>query len=590
MTSAKRFWERRFAGLLVVAIGMAIYAPTVMFHKIGFDDDWLWNDESPLRSFDAHTLKAVFFELDAHNRRVVGSEYLPVRDTIVALDMKLWGTDQHGPHVSQLLLFGLLLWAFGTLLVRWGVPPAVAWLATLLWATHPICVQSVAWMSERKGILAALFVAATGHAWIRYRAKQRIGWLVLAMVCAVCGVWSKAPAVFGPLAFAAWDLILLPRGRSRWYAILLVGGAAVAASVPVVLIAAQTRVIDEEEGGAHVARLAAAAGSLGHYVRSMTLVEKPALSYPMQTDGPGVLDLILGIAGLLGAAAAVLLRRAAASYKLRLAALAWIGAWFLPISHLIAPVHILVADRYAFLFAFGVCLCVALAVEQLRGTLRLAVAGGLVCLLAVRTMQEEQAWTNSIELFTRAFETNPRDPQMCENLASAIYAAGDPGTALAVLNAGVTAREREPHLMMKASEILWQTGQHAAALAAARTAAESGLSSAAWRYAALLDLSGDWHEASWWARRAAQAHPELEMYQRTYATILVELGRLDEAEWPLRIAMASPDHPLLDELRLADVLVRLHRFREVPPLLARVRHDPLLADQVRKIEAQLPGP
>jgi len=588
VTSVKRFWERRFAGLLVVAIGMAIYAPTVMFHKIGFDDDWLWNDESPLRNFDAHTLKAVFFELDAHNRRVVGSEYLPVRDTLVALDMKVWGTDQHGPHISQLLLFGLLLFGFGTLLIRWGVPPAVAWLATLLWATHPICVQSVAWMSERKGILAALFVVATGHAWIRYRTKERIGWLLLAMVCAICGVWSKAPAVFGPLAFAAWDLILLPRGRSRWLAIFLVGGAAVAASVPVVVIASQTRVIDEEEGGAHVARLAAAVGSLGHYVKSMTLVEKPSLSYPAQSDGPSVLDLILGVVGLLGAAAAVWLRRAADSYKLRLAALAWIGAWFLPISHLIAPVHILVADRYAFLFAFGVCLLVALAVEQLRGTLRLAVAGGLVCLLAVRTMQEEQAWTNSVELFTRAFHTNPRDPQMCENLASAIYAAGDAPTAMAILDAGLTARPREAHLLMKASEVLWQTGQHDAALGTARMAAESGLSSAAWRYAVLLELANQPQEALWWARRAAAYHPELEMYQRTYGSILVELGRLNEAEWALRTAIASPEHPVLDDLRLAEVLARLHRYAEVPAALAKARRDPLLSDQVKRIEGLLP--
>ncbi|MBV8756857.1 MAG: hypothetical protein JO257_06275, partial [Deltaproteobacteria bacterium] len=495
---------------------------------------------------------------------------------------------QHGPHVSQLLLFGLLLWAFGTLLIRWGVPPAVAWLATLLWATHPICVQSVAWMSERKGILAALFVAATGHAWIRYRASQRIGWLVLAMVCAVCGVWSKAPAVFGPLAFAAWDLILLPRARSRWLAIVLVGGAAVAASVPVVVIASQMRVIDEEEGGAHVARLAAAVGSLGHYVQSMTLVQKPALSYPIQSDGPGALDLVLGVLALLGAAAAALVRRTAETYKLRLAALAWIGAWFLPISHLIAPVHILVADRYAFLFAFGVCLAIALAIEQLRGTLRLALAGGLVCLLAVRSVQEEQAWTNSIELFTRAFETNPRDPQMCENLASAIYAAGDANTALAILHAGVTARPREPHLLMKASQILWQTGEHDAALGTAQAAAESGLSSAAWRYAVLLELANHPQDAVWWARRAARYHPELEMYQRTYATILVELGRLDEAEWALRTAIASPDHPVLDDLRLADVLVRLHRYAEVPAVLDRARHDPLLSHQVKRIEAQLP--
>ena len=589
----KRFWDRRYAGLLVVAIGMAIYSPTVMFHKIGYDDDWLWSDDSPLRSLDAPTLKAVFFQLDAHHRKGVGSEYLPVRDVAVAVDMAIWGHDQHGPHISQVLLFGLLLFAFGTLLIRWGVPPPVAWLATLLWACHPIGVQSVAWMSERKGILAALFVAATGHAWIRYRAKARHSpfALALAIVCAVCGVWSKAPAVFGPLAFAAWDFILLPRARSRWFAIILCGSAAVAASIPVVVIASQMRVIDEEEGGAHVSRVPAAVGSLGHYVQSMTLVERPALSYPMQSDGPRPLDLALGALAILGSAAALALRRRSETYKLRLAALAWAWVWFLPISHLIAPVHIMVADRYAFLWALGVCLGIALAIEyaivQARGTLRLAIAGGLVCVFAVRTLQEEQAWTNSIELFSRAFETNPRDPQMCENFASAIYAEGDAKGALAILDAGLAVRPREPHLLMKASQILWQIDQHDAALVAARTAAESGLSSTAWRYAVLLEQSNDKENAVWWARRAAYAHPELEMYQRTLATILADTGRLDEAEWALRTAITSPEHPVLDDLRLADVLLRLHRYVEVPRALAPARRDALLADQVRRIEAQL---
>ena len=55
----------------------------------------------------------MFFELDAHNRKVVGSEYLPVRDVVTAADMAIWGHDQHGPHITQVLLFGLLLWAFG---------------------------------------------------------------------------------------------------------------------------------------------------------------------------------------------------------------------------------------------------------------------------------------------------------------------------------------------------------------------------------------------------------------------------------------------------------------------------------------------
>jgi hypothetical protein len=49
-------------------------------------------------------------------------------------------------------------------------------------------------------------------------------------------VWSKAPAVFAPLAFALWDGLLLPAHRRRWIAIAVIGGAALLAAIPVVTV------------------------------------------------------------------------------------------------------------------------------------------------------------------------------------------------------------------------------------------------------------------------------------------------------------------------------------------------------------------
>jgi Flp pilus assembly protein TadD len=584
-----RFWDRRYAGAVVAAIAMVLYAPAIFFEKIGFDDIWLWADTSPLRRLGGHLVHDIFFNLDFRVRELFGGEYLPVRDVLVALDMAIWGHDDHGPHITQLVLFGLLVWSTGALLVRWKFPRAVAWTGTLLWALHPLCVQSVAWMSERKGILAALFAVACGHAWAAFRGRGRWWQLALASLAAVCGVWSKAPALFAPAVFAAWDLLLLPRARSRWLAIAAIGGAAALAAVPVVVVASRARVIADEAGatgGVDVSRPVAALGAQGHYVQGALLVRQPSLSYPIQSYGPAAIDLVFGALALLASLAIAYPR--GESRPLRLALLAWAWIWFVPVSHLIAPVHILVADRYALLWLLAPCTGAALAIERLPRTPRLAVLGALVCVLGIATVRAEQAWTNSIELFRRGCDVNPRDPQMCENLAAELERAHAPDEALAAADRGLAAHPKEPHIEMRKAQILWERGDREAALAEAQKGAESGLSSAAWRYAVLLEMAGRAKDAVWWARRAAEYHPEIEAYQRTYATVLGAVGDYQAAEWPLRIAIANPAHPPVTELRLAEVLVRLHRYAEARHWLDIAARDPALAAPARQLAQRIP--
>jgi tetratricopeptide (TPR) repeat protein len=534
------FWTRKSAGLLVVAVAVFVYAPTLVLMTVQYDDHWLWSATSPLRSFDANMLRDVFFEFDAKARRPLGGEYLPVRDIAVAIDMAIWGDNERGPHATQLLLFALTVWSLGGMLKRWGVPPAIAWFGTLIWAVHPIHVESVAWLSERKGVLAALFVVACGHAWIRYRKDGAWWWIVVAAGSAILGTWSKAPAMFAPAVFAAWDLLLLPAARRRWIAIAAVGLAAAFAAAPVITVARDARVIDEARA-TQPGKLESAVGAQGHYVQSMVVAKQPSIAYPTQTDGPSFADLALGVLAIAGSIAVVGLRKRFAS-PWPLALLAWAWIWFVPISHLAVRVHILVADRFAFLWSLAGCLAVAwLVITRLAGNVRLAAGGMILCSLAVVSLRAEGAWTSSVALYTRAVESNPKDPSMREALAIALAGDGRIEEAFVIVERGLAMDPAHPYLLQRKARLLAAMGKIDEALGVAARAAESGRSSAMFTYGQMLRDTGKLADALVWAERAAKRNP-LPDYVRLYGQLLLDVKRPADAAVVLEALTTPLDH------------------------------------------------
>jgi tetratricopeptide (TPR) repeat protein len=395
-------------------------------------------------------------------------------------------------------------------------------------------------------------------------------------------VWSKAPAMFGPVVFAAWDLLVLPGVRRRWSAIGVIGIATLLAAVPVILIAREARIIDEAEG-ARAGRLVSVIGVEGHYVESLVLAKPPSISYPIQTDGPSPIDLAIGGVALLGSIGLVARLQKDEPRRWRLALLAWAWIWFVPISQLVAPVHIFVADRFAYLWSAAGCVAVAWLIDRLRATARLAIGGALECVLGVATVRAEAAWTNSVELFTRGFDANPDDPQVCENLAIALTAVGETTEALAVLDRGLVQRPAHSHLLVQKARILDMMGHRAEALAVMKTAADTDAAGAMWSYAELLRTAGRSEEALAWAERAARRHPEIESYQRTEAAILLELGRAADAELVLRATLAIDPGLPIDHLLLATALIRLGRAAEAVPHLVIAERDRSLVDAVQQL-------
>ncbi len=175
--------------------------------------------------------------------------------------------------MTNLLLYlsSILLWF--SALVQLGVDRKVAGIAILLWALHPNDAESVAWLAERKGRLAMTFAGATFLAYARFRAGRSRWWLLLASIAAICAVWSKAHGAFAVGALAALEL-LLPERRVSWkrslVGLAVVGGAAMLAFVPVLLLARASSVVGSASGGG--ARLGTSLGTHGFYVQLAAMV------------------------------------------------------------------------------------------------------------------------------------------------------------------------------------------------------------------------------------------------------------------------------------------------------------------------------
>jgi hypothetical protein len=122
-----------------------------------------------------------------------------------------WGLSPTGYHFVNILLHianALILWS---LLARLRVPGA--WLAGAIFALHPVQVESVAWITERKNVLMGLFFLLTIRAWVEFvdkQTKHRWFFYVLALLLYALALFSKTTACTLP---AALLLILWLQGR-----------------------------------------------------------------------------------------------------------------------------------------------------------------------------------------------------------------------------------------------------------------------------------------------------------------------------------------------------------------------------------------
>ena len=143
---------------LLIVLTVAAYTPVLTAGFVWDDDDHVTQNET---LHDLAGLKRIWFE------RGAVPQYYPLVHTTFWVERHLWGLDATGYHVVNVLLHvlgALFLWR---LLYVFAIPGS--YLAALLFAVHPVGVESVAWITERKNVLSTVCYLAAALAWFRYR-------------------------------------------------------------------------------------------------------------------------------------------------------------------------------------------------------------------------------------------------------------------------------------------------------------------------------------------------------------------------------------------------------------------------------------
>src|SRR5437764_9704705 len=185
--------SRAFIFALVLA------ALTIFAYRPAWNGGFIWDDDVYITNNELLTapdgLRRIWFSLDSP------SQYFPLVYSTFRIEHALWGLNPTGYHWVNLLLHvanALLVWR---VLARLSVPGA--WLAGAVFALHPVQVESVAWITERKNVLMGFFFLLTLLAWLAFvddRTKRPWPFYVLALISYMLALSAKATACTLPAA------------------------------------------------------------------------------------------------------------------------------------------------------------------------------------------------------------------------------------------------------------------------------------------------------------------------------------------------------------------------------------------------------
>ena len=217
-------WSTRTNCVLLFIAALIAYWPAL-------GGGTIWDDDGHITRADLRSLAGlmrIWFEPGATQ------QYYPLLHSAFWLEHHLWGDAAFGYHLINVLLHATAASLFATLLRRLAVPGA--WLAAMIFALHPVCAESVAWISEQKNTLSTVLYLGASLAYLRFVSERKPASYALATVLFVAALCTKTVTATLPatLLVIAWWRNGWPGVRAElrtllpWLALGALGGLATA--------------------------------------------------------------------------------------------------------------------------------------------------------------------------------------------------------------------------------------------------------------------------------------------------------------------------------------------------------------------------
>jgi Flp pilus assembly protein TadD len=482
--------KRRLIFCLLLALAtIALYNSVTRAPFLNFDDQVYVTDNPQVRA--GLTWNTVVWAF----RTPKAFDWHPITWLSYALDWQIFGLDPAGYHTINILLHAanavlLFLLLEGATGLAWRSLAVSA-----LFALHPINVESVAWISERKTVLSMLFflLALAAYGW--YTRRPRIGRYLVVTVAYVLGLMSKAQVITFPFALLLLDYWPLGRLAPHPARPHEVGGEpAVAAAgpsfwkligekVPWFALSAVSAVITLKTGGAAFnymvltdltrsklslwLRLGNAALSYVKYLGKAFWPVNLAIVYPHLGPGISIPGAVLSAFAIIAVSILALIFRRRRPF---LVGWFWFLGTLVPMIGLVdIGVHAM-ADRYAYIPLLGifviVCWGTADLIKRWHVPTAVTAAGTVAILLALGIALHRQAsfWSDNVTLWTHTLEITEANFTAEDNLAGALITQGRVEEALPHLLRARELRPDDPQSALNVATYLQMHGKYQAAL------------------------------------------------------------------------------------------------------------------------------
>ena len=606
----------------VAVVALVAFVPALSGEFLEWDDDRNFLNNAAYRGLGSTQLHWMLTSVHM-------GHYIPVTWITLGFDYLVWGMNPFGYHLTNVLLHAVnavLVYGIARRLLDFASPAAdrralslAAACAALLFAVHPLRVESVAWITERRDVLSGFFYLSAVLAYLRACdpvARERSDWrrwYAISLASFVLALFSKSMSVTLPVLLLVLDIY--PLGRLGWpltasarralaekipfiFLSLLAGAVAVVALAGTGNMSTLARV-----GG--VDRVAISVYSLAFYLWKaiVPIGLSPLYELPAQVDP---------LAWPFAVSAAVVAGLTALAFAGRRRWPALAAVWtayvviLLPVVGIVHNGHQIAADRYTYLATIGWMILIAggllSASRRFEGAgfgiklATMAVPAVCIVLLSGLTWAQSRHWRTTEALWTHALSVSPfalgymnmgimRDHQGRLAEAVALHEralALRPDLSVAQFNMALTLRHqgRLPESI--------QHFERALALKPADVPTHTSL-------AAALLQQGRWAEAAEHGRRALAVDPN---YPEAHNNLAAALGRLGDLDGSIRhYERAIAARPSYDaggfmvavaEHNLGNALLRQGRIGEaVARLRQAVRINPTSAEMHNSLAVAL---
>ena len=440
--------QTAIAVLVLAAATLAVYARVYAFDFVNIDDNQYVTENPVVQGgLTANGIAWAFTTTEA-------SFWHPSVWLSHMAVVSIAGLHAGAHHVVNVILHFVCVWLLFVVLRGWTARLWPSFFVALLFAIHPLHVESVAWVSQRKDVLSTVFWMLTLLAYGWYARKPGVSRYACVATAFVLGLMAKPMLVTLPcvlLLLDFWPLGRFAAPLGMRGAFLRRLGVLAIEKLPLLLVSAVFSWIayaaqagGEALGSAPLAmRIKVAVVAYGWYLWKAICPYRLAVFYPYPADAPST-AVVLGVVSVLAAITALTVWQSNRRPYLLVGWLWYLGT-LVPVSGIVQVGHYAWADRFSYVPLIGIFVAVVWGVSEIlasRPGIAMGIGASVAAALAVVAGVQVQYWRSSETLFRHALAVTDANFLAHNNLGVALLDAGDRDGAAAELHEALAINPR----------------------------------------------------------------------------------------------------------------------------------------------------